>query len=187
MHAISSRMQYHNLEHSPWLTRAYVLRPHTTHPYTPLHARIHPRPTAVHPHPFSTPFHRRTFLLLVSRYITLSSGLFGMFNLIKSKFFNFYLPEPCMVVAGISQYVALSMYVLIAYTLWRFHEPWKRWVSVFAFTLVSWVYFFVQLSLIAISIVRLTCCASKEIKWNPTGRGKGSTHNEALTSKTKAK
>ena len=62
------------------------------------------------------------------------------------------------------------------------HLLWQRWVSVYVFAFVSWIYFFIQLSLIGLSIARLTCFAGGEIKWNPTARTKADAmKKDALT------
>jgi len=125
------------------------------------------------PH-ISEPRKWRTVLLLVSRYITLVSSAMGVFNLLKTAFFNFYVPVPCQVANAGSVVVTTMMISMITLALARQKEPWQRWASVYTFSAISLFYFVLQLMLIIWSIIKLTCCASKAIVWVPTSRGKGS-------------
>jgi len=118
----------------------------------------------------------RVMGILISRYITLISSAIGVFNLMKSLFFNFYTPVPCEWMVRCSMLVTLLMVVMFTTALLRQKEPWQRWVSVYAFAALSLFYFFIQLLLIVVAILRLTCCASRSILWVPTSRGKDSSN-----------
>ena len=109
-------------------------------------------------------------LLLISRYVTLLSSSMGVFNLLKNLLFNFYTPPPIMVAGSVASVIAVVMYTYLTFILYRMREPWRRWVAVYAFALISMSYFLIQLSLILISILRLTCCAGRSIVWHPTAR-----------------
>ena len=125
------------------------------------------------PH-ISEPRKWRTLLLIISRYITLVSSAMGVFNVLKNIFFKFYLPQPAQWAVYGSVVVTVLMISMITIALGRQKEPWQRWVSVLVFCAVSLFYFFIQLTMILISIIRLTCCAGRAIVWVPTSRGKGS-------------
>ena len=98
----------------------------------------------------------------------------GVFNVLKNLFFNFYLPQPAQWAGYGSVVVTVLMISMITIALARQKEPWQRWVSVLVFCAVSLFYFFIQLTMILISIIRLTCCSGRAMVWVPTSRGKGS-------------
>jgi len=119
----------------------------------------------------SEPQKWRTLLLLISRYMTLFSSSMGIFNLLKTVLFNFYTPSPIQAASAVASGIAMFMYAFLTFVLFRLREPWHRWLSVYIFAAVSLFYFFIQASLIVISIFRLTCCAGRAIIWHPTTRG----------------
>jgi len=125
------------------------------------------------PH-ISEPRKWRVFLILTSRYITLLSSALGVFNLAKQAFFNFYLPLPCTWAGYGSIGTIIFLLTLLGIILVRQKEPWQRWVSCYVFAAVSLFYFYIQLTMIVISIFKLTCCKSRTLEWVPTSRGKGS-------------
>ena len=52
-------------------------------------------------------------LLLTTRYITIVSGMWGLFNTFRSAFFKFYLPDPLHYAASASTVFAIIFYIRI--------------------------------------------------------------------------
>jgi cellulose synthase/poly-beta-1,6-N-acetylglucosamine synthase-like glycosyltransferase len=120
----------------------------------------------------SEPRKWRVSLLLMARYLTLFTSIFGVGQIIDSLFYARTWPPPLHVAMSFPSAFCITLGLYSAWLLVQLRAPLSLWVGVFFFQVCSPVFFFLQSSLIVVATVRLALTGSKPIEWVATKRGK---------------
>ena len=118
----------------------------------------------------SEPRKWRVSILLMARYLTLFTSIFGVGQIIDSLFYSRTWPLPLRVAMTVPSVFCVILWIFTAWMLWQLREPPSLWVSVFFFQLCSPGFFFLQSSLIVVATIRLALSGSRPLEWVATAR-----------------
>jgi len=118
----------------------------------------------------SEPRKWRVSILLMARYLTLFTSIFGVGQIVDGLFFSRSWPLPLRVAMSVPSLSCVFIWLFTAWMLCQLHAPGKLWASVFFFQLVSPVFFCMQSSLIVVASIRLALSGNKPMEWVATKR-----------------